>query len=89
MTRASRVAPLGPGVWNHRRTDFPDSFFGRPGRLQNPDAMPAHLKASLLGSSVSIPITNGQLNMGTWQGIYLCEHRDHGGARRLVLTSSY
>ncbi|QIB65868.1 secondary thiamine-phosphate synthase enzyme YjbQ [Kineobactrum salinum] len=56
---------------------------------EGPDDMPAHLKASLLGSSVSIPITNGQLNMGTWQGIYLCEHRDHGGARRLVLTLSY
>lgn len=50
------------------------------------DDMPAHLKAALLGSSVSIPITNGQLNLGTWQGIYLCEHRDHGGPRKLVLT---
>lgn len=56
---------------------------------EGPDDMPAHLKASILGSSVSIPITNGGLNMGTWQGIYLCEHRDHGGARRLVLTLSY
>lgn len=56
---------------------------------EGPDDMPAHLKASLLGSSVSIPITNGRLNMGTWQGIYLCEHRDHGGARRLVLTLQY
>lgn len=50
------------------------------------DDMPAHLKSSLLGSSVSIPVTNGRLNMGTWQGIYLCEHRDHAGARRLVIT---
>ena len=50
------------------------------------DDMPAHIKASMLGSSVSIPITNGRLNLGTWQGIYLCEHRDHGGARRLVIT---
>lgn len=48
--------------------------------------MPAHLKSSLLGSSVSIPVTNGRLNMGTWQGIYLCEHRDHAGARQLVIT---
>lgn len=56
---------------------------------EGPDDMPAHLKASILGSSVSIPITDGQLNMGTWQGIYLCEHRDHGGPRRLVLTLSY
>lgn len=56
---------------------------------EGPDDMPAHLKASLLGSSISVPITNGRLNMGTWQGIYLCEHRDHGGARRLILTVSY
>ena len=50
------------------------------------DDMPAHLKASLIGSSVSIPITKGRLNLGTWQGIYLCEFRDHGGSRRLVIT---
>ncbi|MCV9388578.1 secondary thiamine-phosphate synthase enzyme YjbQ [Reichenbachiella ulvae] len=54
---------------------------------EGPDDMPAHIKASLMGSSVSIPITNGRLNMGTWQGIYLCEHRDYGGSRRLVLTA--
>ncbi|GAA4449488.1 secondary thiamine-phosphate synthase enzyme YjbQ [Nibrella saemangeumensis] len=51
------------------------------------DDMPAHLKAALLGSSVSVPITNGRLNLGTWQGIYLCEHRDQGGSRTLVLTA--
>lgn len=51
------------------------------------DDMPAHLKAALLGSSVTIPITGGQLNLGTWQGIYLCEHRNHGGRRTLVLTA--
>ncbi len=50
------------------------------------DDMPAHLKASLLGSSVSIPVTEGKLNLGTWQGVYFCEHRNHGGARELVLT---
>lgn len=54
---------------------------------EGPDDMPAHIKASLMGSSVSVPITNGKLNMGTWQGIYLCEHRDYGGARRLTLTA--
>ena len=48
--------------------------------------MPAHVKASLLGSSVTIPIADGQLLLGTWQGIYLCEHRNHGGPRSLVLT---
>ena len=50
------------------------------------DDMPAHLKSSLLGSSVLIPITKGKLNLGVWQGIYLCEHRDYGGSRNLVLT---
>ena len=51
------------------------------------DDMPAHLKASLLGSSIEIPITNGKLNLGNWQGIYLCEHRNYGGARKLVLSA--
>ena len=50
------------------------------------DDMPAHIKSSLLGPSLTIPITNGELNLGTWQGIYLCEHRNHGGARRVVVT---
>ena len=52
------------------------------------DDMPAHLKSSLLGSSVTIPVTNGGFNLGAWQGIYLCEHRNHGGRRRLVITIS-
>jgi secondary thiamine-phosphate synthase enzyme len=50
------------------------------------DDMPAHLKASLLGCSLNIPISNGRLNLGTWQGIYLCEHRNHGGSRAIVVT---
>jgi secondary thiamine-phosphate synthase enzyme len=50
------------------------------------DDLPAHLKSSLLGSSLTIPITHGRLNLGTWQGIYLCEHRNYGGSRRLVIT---
>jgi len=54
--------------------------------MEGADDMPAHLKASLLGSSVSIPITNGRLNLGTWQGIYLCEFRNYGGSRKIVLT---
>jgi secondary thiamine-phosphate synthase enzyme len=54
--------------------------------LEGPDDMPAHVKASLMGSSVTIPIANGQLLLGTWQGIYLCEHRNRGGSRKLVLT---
>jgi secondary thiamine-phosphate synthase enzyme len=50
------------------------------------DDLPAHLKASLLGASVTIPVTDGGLNLGTWQGVYLCEHRNQGGSRSLVLT---
>ena len=55
--------------------------------FEGSDDMPAHIKSSILGSSVNIPITNGQLNLGIWQGIYLCEHRDHGGSRNLVITA--
>jgi secondary thiamine-phosphate synthase enzyme len=54
--------------------------------MEGPDDMPAHVKAALLGSSVTIPVANGQLCLGTWQGVYLCEHRNNGGRRRLVLT---
>jgi secondary thiamine-phosphate synthase enzyme len=76
------------------RQDF-ESFFNRavpenePYYVhddEGPDDLPAHIKASLLGASVTIPVTDGKLNLGTWQGIYLCEHRDHGGSRNLVLT---
>ena len=54
---------------------------------EGPDDMPAHIKASLLGASVMIPITSGRLNLGTWQGIYLCEHRDRASSRSLVLSA--
>lgn len=54
---------------------------------EGPDDMPAHIKGSLMGFSIQIPITGGRLNMGTWQGIYLCEHREHGGRRKLVLSA--
>lgn len=76
------------------RMDF-ESFFNRAvpedepyyrHTLEGSDDLPAHLKASLLGASLSLPVTRGRLNLGTWQGVYLCEHRNHGGARRLVLT---
>lgn len=55
--------------------------------LEGDDDMPAHVKAALLGSSLTLPIAEGQLALGTWQGIYLCEHRDAGGSRRLVATA--
>lgn len=54
---------------------------------EGPDDMPAHLKASILGSSVSIPIIGGRLNLGTWQGVYLCEHRNHDSGRNIVITA--
>ncbi len=54
--------------------------------MEGPDDMPAHIKSALVGNSVTIPITNGQLNLGTWQGIYLCEFRNHGGSRKLIAT---
>ena len=50
------------------------------------DDMPAHIKSAILGSSVSVPVKNGDFNLGTWQGIYLCEHRNRGGSRRIVVT---
>ena len=53
---------------------------------EGPDDMPAHIKASLLGPSLSLPVADGRLALGTWQGIYLCEHRDRGGSRSLLLT---
>lgn len=53
---------------------------------EGPDDMPAHLKSAILGSSVTIPISNGKLALGTWQGIYFCEHRNYGGARTIVIT---
>jgi secondary thiamine-phosphate synthase enzyme len=56
--------------------------------IEGPDDMPAHIKASVLGPSLSLPVAGGRLALGTWQGIYLCEHRDHGGARSLMATLS-
>jgi len=76
------------------REDF-ERYFSRavpeddPGYLhrdEGPDDLPAHLKSSILGSSLNIPVADGQTRLGTWQGIYLCEHRNRGGSRRLVVT---
>jgi secondary thiamine-phosphate synthase enzyme len=76
------------------RQDF-ETFFNRTvpedvslykHTFEGPDDMTSHIKSSLLGSSVSVPITNGRFNLGTWQGIYLCEHRNHGGSRKIVVT---
>lgn len=80
-----------PTVLNDFETHFnkmvPENMPYYQHTFEGPDDMPAHIKSSLLGSSVQIPITNGKPNLGIWQGIYLCEHRDHGGQRKLVLTA--
>jgi len=68
----SRAVPEDASYWTHT--------------LEGPDDMPAHIKASLLGPSLTIPVTEGRFALGTWQGIYLCEHRDSGGPRRVVAT---
>ena len=54
--------------------------------IEGPDDMPAHTKASVLGPALTLPVSRGRFALGTWQGVYLCEHRDHGGARSLVVT---
>ena len=68
----SQVVPERAALWTHV--------------LEGDDDMPAHIKASLLGASVTVPVSDGRLALGTWQGIYLCEHRDAAGARSLVAT---
>jgi secondary thiamine-phosphate synthase enzyme len=73
-THFNEAVPEDAGYWTHT--------------VEGPDDMPAHIKASLLGPSLSLPVSRGRLAVGTWQGIYLCEHRDHGGARSLILTLS-
>ncbi len=70
----SSLSAIAPEDFPHRHT------------CEGPDDMPAHVKSSLLGSSVSVPIREGRLCLGTWQGIYLCEHRNRGGRRKLVAT---
>jgi secondary thiamine-phosphate synthase enzyme len=64
----------------------PEDFPGWTHTLEGADDMPAHIKASILGPSLSLPVRSGRLALGTWQGVYLCEHRDRGGARRLLAT---
>lgn len=66
----------------------PEGFPSWTHTFEGPDDMPAHIKASLLGPSLTLPVTDGRLDLGTWQGVYLCEHRDRGGARTLTITIS-
>jgi secondary thiamine-phosphate synthase enzyme len=71
-TWANQAVPEGASYWTHT--------------LEGPDDMPAHIKAALFGPSLTLPVFAGRLKLGTWQGIYLCEHRNRGGARSLVAT---
>jgi len=71
---------------SHFNTMVPENQSYYKHIYEGSDDMPAHIKSSLLGSSVLIPITKGKLNLGVWQGIFVCEHRDYGGSRNLVLT---
>jgi secondary thiamine-phosphate synthase enzyme len=66
------LIPEGDTIWTHT--------------MEGADDMPAHIKSSLFGQSLTLPVTGHRLNLGTWQGIYLCEFRNHGGSRRIVLT---
>jgi len=69
----SAAVPDGARLWTHT--------------LEGPDDMPAHVKAALLGPSLTLPVSRGRPTLGTWQGIYLCEHRDHSGSRSIVATA--
>jgi secondary thiamine-phosphate synthase enzyme len=71
-TWSNEVVPERASYWTHT--------------LEGPDDMPAHIKAALFGPSLTLPVSHGRLALGTWQGIYLCEHRNRGGARSLVAT---
>ena len=78
-----------PSVLEALEHFFPDIADNKPYYIhtyEGADDMPAHIKASMLGNALSIPITNGKMNLGMWQGIYLGEHRDHGGSRSIVIT---
>ncbi len=72
LTHFKRMVPEDTSMYEHT--------------LEGPDDMTSHIKSSLFGHSITIPITDGKLNLGTWQGIYLCEHRNNGGSRKLVVT---
>ena len=95
MQHTSASLTLNENVSRDVRRDFaawvdravPDGADYFSHTLEGPDDMPAHIKASLTGPSLTLPVRDGRLALGTWQGIYLCEHRDHGGARQLLVTA--
>jgi secondary thiamine-phosphate synthase enzyme len=94
ILHTSASLALGENASPEVRRDFetwfnaavPEDFGGWTHTLEGADDMPAHVKAALLGPTLTLPLTDGALVLGTWQGIYLCEHRDRGGSRSLVAT---
>jgi secondary thiamine-phosphate synthase enzyme len=82
---ASRDVRRDFAAWFDRAVPDGADYFAHT--LEGPDDMPAHIKATLTGVSLMLPVRDGRLALGTWQGIYLCEHRDHGGVRRLLITA--
>ncbi|MFZ6052425.1 secondary thiamine-phosphate synthase enzyme YjbQ [Halocola ammonii] len=87
LTINENADPSVRGDFNTFFNDFvPEDYPKFEHTMEGPDDMPAHIKSSLVGSSVSVPITNHRLNLGTWQGIYLCEFRNRGGSRKVVVT---
>lgn len=94
IRHTSASLSLGENASPDVRQDFeqffsdlvPESYPHYTHTDEGPDDMPAHLKAALLGPSLTLPVRAGRLHLGTWQGVYLCEHRDRGGARTLTLT---
>jgi len=74
-------------IESHMNQMIPENASHYIHTYEGPDDMPAHIKASLMGASVQIPITNGKINLGVWQGIYLCEHRDKASGRNLIVTA--
>lgn len=70
----------------HLNKIIPENVSYYEHNMEGSDDMPAHIKSSVLGNSLTIPITNGRINLGTWQGIYLCEHRNNGGNRKIIIT---
>ena len=71
---------------SHFNHNVPENASFYQHTFEGPDDMPAHIKSTVIGNNITIPITNGKLNLGTWQGIYLCEHRNHSHIRKIVVT---
>lgn len=87
LTISENISPeVKTDLENYFNRIVPDNANYFEHTLEGPDDMSAHIKSSILGHSLTIPVTDGKFNLGTWQGIYLCEHRNYGGSRKIVVT---